>query len=421
VAAAASGRTATMLDPSREPGALPPGHPIAALGRRWCVTPAEEAGRRLSDPTAQIDALDGVRGVAVLLVLLSHLSISRLYLIPPADLAGAGKAGVYLFFVLSAFLLTLGFLRKGAASLGWRELGVYALRRFLRIYPLFVIALAIACLHLEGVSHGRALGFDITKFWANLTLQRGDGVFWTIGVEFKYYLVIPVIAFAHLVVFRRRILLSSVALAAAIVGASAAWPMSVDADINIVSLGPFLPIFLAGSLAAILFERWPQPASPWPYAASVAACAAAVAAVILIPPFFGGITGVRSATALIDRLFLVWGMVWGSVVLGSLTGGSWPRRLFEVRWLRRFGQLCLGSYLFHPFILSAIRLAVGRVGIGNTYAEAWLAIAAVFGVAELTLRFIERPLSNTRPIETWARPSRRRPAPVALPAETPAP
>ena len=51
-------------------------------------------------------ALDGLRGVAVLLVLLAHSSNVGLRLHPALDLSGCGRMGVFLFFVLSAYLLT---------------------------------------------------------------------------------------------------------------------------------------------------------------------------------------------------------------------------------------------------------------------------------------------------------------------------
>jgi Predicted acyltransferases len=58
--------------------------------------------RKTSTARVQLDALDGLRGVAVLIVVLSHLSNARLFLIPGLDLSGTGKSGVFLFFVLSA-------------------------------------------------------------------------------------------------------------------------------------------------------------------------------------------------------------------------------------------------------------------------------------------------------------------------------
>ena len=45
-------------------------------------------------------ALDGLRGLAVLLVVLSHASLHNVYLFPGLDFSGMGKPGVFLFFVL---------------------------------------------------------------------------------------------------------------------------------------------------------------------------------------------------------------------------------------------------------------------------------------------------------------------------------
>jgi peptidoglycan/LPS O-acetylase OafA/YrhL len=54
---------------------------------------------------SRIPALDGLRGIAILLVLLGHSSLCGMYLFPGLDLSHLGTYGVYLFFVLSAYLL----------------------------------------------------------------------------------------------------------------------------------------------------------------------------------------------------------------------------------------------------------------------------------------------------------------------------
>ncbi|RZL18764.1 MAG: acyltransferase, partial [Pedobacter sp.] len=98
-------------------------------------------GRELSDTYSQIDSVDGLRGVAVLLVFLSHTSNQGFFLFPFLNLAGIGKEGVYLFFVLSAFLLTLPFLERGNNAFRKLPLANYFLRRFFRIYPLYLFFL----------------------------------------------------------------------------------------------------------------------------------------------------------------------------------------------------------------------------------------------------------------------------------------
>ena len=56
-------------------------------------------GRDISDNKLQINSLDGLRGLAVLAVFLSHTSNKGIFLIPNADFSGIGKSGVFLFFV----------------------------------------------------------------------------------------------------------------------------------------------------------------------------------------------------------------------------------------------------------------------------------------------------------------------------------
>src|SRR6478672_8473930 len=79
---------------------------------------------------------DGVRGIAILYVTLSHLGNKR-----TSAFTGAGEYGVWLFFALSAFLLSHYFFLKPERSRSALEWLNYAMRRFLRIYPLYLTAL----------------------------------------------------------------------------------------------------------------------------------------------------------------------------------------------------------------------------------------------------------------------------------------
>ena len=89
-----------------------------------------------------VRSLDGLRGIAVILVLLSHSSNNSIYFHDAIAFNGIGKGGVYLFYVLSAFLLdrqiALALMKQTAESFFWKR---YFARRFLRIYPLFIISL----------------------------------------------------------------------------------------------------------------------------------------------------------------------------------------------------------------------------------------------------------------------------------------
>ncbi len=99
--------------------------------------------RSLAD-TLTIKSLDGLRGLAVLLVLLSHMSNAQMHLLPFLDFSGLGKAGVYLFFSLSAFLLTWQALKQAQQAPDPKYWLAYLLRRALRIYPLYALALTVS-------------------------------------------------------------------------------------------------------------------------------------------------------------------------------------------------------------------------------------------------------------------------------------
>src|SRR4051794_17264757 len=133
------------------------------------------------DEGKRLPALDGLRGLAVLLVLLDHASDAHLRIFPAADMNRAGKYGVHLFFVLSAFLLTHLLLLRPAPDLVRARTWInYAVRRFLRIFPLYALVLVVL------VRLHRLHWHDVFN---HLLLRDGRHQFWTIPVEVKYYMI----------------------------------------------------------------------------------------------------------------------------------------------------------------------------------------------------------------------------------------
>lgn len=130
----------------------------------------------------------------------------------PLDIVYAGSQAVILFFVLSGYVLALPFLTGGAPS--YRA---FLTRRVLRIYPTYVLAVALAfgaCLALGGGGKIPALSGWLNVQWshpvgwraliANLTfLQHGAGdtydpVLWTMVHEMRISLIFPVLLWAVL-------------------------------------------------------------------------------------------------------------------------------------------------------------------------------------------------------------------------------
>ena len=166
-------------------------------------------GREVSDKKLYVHALDGLRGLAVLTVFLSHTSLSGHRALPFLNSAGTGKMGVFLFFILSSFLLTYPFLIKQEKCFERNALINFSYRRFFRIYPLFVLYLLVALVSsyvlpsaLNRPESGIPFFLTPIEFLKHVFLQQGKGVTWSILVEFRYYFVLPVLAYVYAVLFR---------------------------------------------------------------------------------------------------------------------------------------------------------------------------------------------------------------------------
>ena len=141
----------------------------------------------------RIPALDGLRGVAVLLVMLYH-----------ANLLASGWVGVQLFFVLSGFLITRVLLQARSGTSAARASLHFYLRRALRIFPayfLYLLAgLALAAVSPWGLS-ADAPGFwpamifvyNWYRAWAPSADLRWLDHLWSLSVEEQLYLLLSLI------------------------------------------------------------------------------------------------------------------------------------------------------------------------------------------------------------------------------------
>lgn len=156
-------------------------------------------------------ALDGIRGVAILLVLLHHLMPIRIEGLPSwwQSLFRSGWIGVDLFFVLSGFLIT-GILVKSRR--GRHRFRNFYARRSLRIFPLYFGSLAAILYGVPAVLEAtniRMPGIEANidavapKQWylwtytQNLVAERWYmfNHFWSLAVEEQFYLIWPALVF----------------------------------------------------------------------------------------------------------------------------------------------------------------------------------------------------------------------------------
>jgi peptidoglycan/LPS O-acetylase OafA/YrhL len=190
---------------------------MAVQAAETAATPTASASR--SEPHA-LPALDGLRGIAVLLVIWCHLrgftfDSSTEWL---SDFkAASGFIGLYLFFVLSGFLLFLPYARSFLSGNKWPSTRRFYMRRALRILPIFYAALfvlfAVALIAPKSglvppIPRAKTLFTLVTLFHdvrpdAWFYVLGTDTPLWSLAIEWQFYLVLPVIALGLRFLYRR--------------------------------------------------------------------------------------------------------------------------------------------------------------------------------------------------------------------------
>jgi peptidoglycan/LPS O-acetylase OafA/YrhL len=156
--------------------------------------------------------LDGLRGLAILLVIVYHFALPHVgfhseHASPLLRLAEGGWMGVDLFFVLSGFLITGILVETKTNTHYFRN---FLARRFLRIWPLYYLSLFALIVVLPHILSGaapelRSMQAKQAWFWlygANWLFasesgfgQTSAGYFWSLAVEEQFYLIWPFVVY----------------------------------------------------------------------------------------------------------------------------------------------------------------------------------------------------------------------------------
>lgn len=385
-------------------------------GRRHDPRRQDDAPGQSGDLTApggrRWPALTGLRGLAALGVLLFHAFVlagqPQSLPAPARWVFSHGWSGVDIFFTLSAFLLTLPFLRGGPPSASSRSPGHYARNRLLRILPAYYAQLLLLLL-LWWFGMADALGWgslEPASVLANLAFLYGAvpsveplvPPWWTLPVELAFYLVLPL--FARLLAPGRWPW-----ILAAIVASLAFRILLMHAGLDrthevawIEHVPGRLHQFLVGMLAAYAFERLrARSALPGPRRADLMAFAAA-AAFIALPAlgFLGSDEAFQGGP--VAQPFLASWHLFASIVVAVMlvalaAGAPRARRLLSTGPLQAMGLVSYSLYLWHYPVMLYLREALGgREAIG---ADFWpfLAYSLIFSLlaGAVSWWLVERP------------------------------
>lgn len=306
--------------------------------------------------------LDGLRGLAVLLVLAYHFGV---------PLAGAGgRVGVLIFFVLSGLLITWLLLDEQEAT-GRIDLRAFYIRRARRLLPalaavlIVVLAGGAATGSLDEVIVPVLWAASYMAYWANRMQVDLEplGHTWTLSVEEQFYIVWP--AVVVLLFARRR--LGLVALAGVIGFVVAMMPTTAGA------IG-------VGAATAYAMRRGWVPRIPW------AVGWAAIAALVMLSVRTYADTGPPA-------------VAYGAIAL-SAVAASWAASWPVLRPLRGIGRISYGLYLWHVPVVFALG---SRLAAWPWWASVATLTAVTFAVALVSWFLLERRfLRHRRPM---ARPS----------------
>lgn len=335
---------------------------------------------------SKIESLNGIRGFAVLLVLLSHASNEGVNIHPALSFSGAGRYGVFLFFVLSAFLLTRQFLERHPVG---NEIVPfvrnYFLRRFLRIFPLYIAALL--CYYLL-YKLGRGI-YDINEamLLKSIFLLDAEGIFWTIPVEFQYYFLLPLISLVFLHTKRTMLVIIAVSVFTFV------W-WHIFPPKYVTHLLPFLPIFILGSTAALISYRINTQKEKDLHGFIVRifnliALCGVLLFLVLIPGYFNLLFAQNAQRTEFHDQFLLFAVLSSALVLSTVHGNGIVKKIMESKFLVFWGNVSFSAYLGHTIVLTAVRRTAFVPSVK------WIIFLTATGILSyLAYKYFEMPLSK---------------------------
>lgn len=289
----------------------------------------------------KFEGADGVRAVACLIVLVLH-SIVLLYQGLDGYLVGIPKVGVWIFFVLSAFLLTSKFDTDGFSV---KKICSYAIGRVIRILPLYFL---FCVLYRYAGTAGINSDSDL---WKAVTLQGGYSHLWTIPVEFKFYLFLPVIALAAIWSRDKAGTFGAVSLGVLLVlFQQFIWPYWLTPS-GTAEVRWYFSCFTIGVFAAALFSRIDKFVTG--RSADLVVVFFFIIIVCITPYMQYKLFGVAPSDYLINK-FVYLGLLCSVFMVFLVSGRGVFGRLMRSKFLLAIGRWSYPIYLVHWLIISEL-------------------------------------------------------------------
>jgi peptidoglycan/LPS O-acetylase OafA/YrhL len=357
--------------------------------------------RRITTSGEFIPEIDGLRFIAISVVILRHVAVlSRGFWLPiaqqeqlPEGILKYGRHGVELFFVISGFILSAPFALHAIRGTRPVNLKRYFLRRITRLEPPYLLSILIYFVLKQRFQPGVAHASDL---WLSLVYLAGivkghmpfvSTVAWSLEVEIQFYLLMPLLGILFWISNRwvRRACLVLIAAIFISVG-----PIQIrglaTGELYDRTLLNYIQYFLVGLLLADIY------ATEWKGAPR---------------PLMPGIVGWGDFVWLVGWPALLWVFMQENqftrsaapplvlLLYWSLFHSVIARRVMRLKWLTIIGGMCYSIYLMHNLALEG-SLRLIRHWLPHEYYKAIFILGAIsipllLVECGIYFRLIERP------------------------------
>ncbi len=328
--------------------------------------------------------LDGLRGLAALLVLADHTGLP--------GFRGTGMVGVTLFFCLSGYLLCLPFAGEGSRIVSAEYMKKYFARRFCRILPMYYFVLTAGYFYSQRYE----------DYIRSLLFLQGNSILWTVLQEIHFYTLLPLIFMIHHFIFRGRLTGILIFLGGVGFAYNHNW-LPIHTMYGMGHTMPlYLGIFLVGIMMGYFYQKWDR--IKYRNILSLLGHPGVVFTMFALAVSLPGLRSFIAGHRVVETWVLegLYPYLTGCLILGlSITERNRAQKFFAHSWLRAIGLISYSVYLLHPVFLDLVKYIFSTYfnTQPNGVVKFLFTLVLVLPASVMTYTYIERPFIRRVPVK----------------------
>lgn len=280
----------------------------------------------------RVGYIDSLRGIACLFVLFAHvIGVSEV----GSYVSGCGKIGVWLFMILSSFLMIYPYEKNKDKQF---DILKFYVHKLLRIYPCYILALVGS--YLCGfISSGRQL-------LEHIFIIDGIGHFWYMPVIIKLYIFFPAVILLRKLVKNDNVYLLIIVVFSVLFGFLFPYNRYIE---NSISIRWYIPVFGLGICLAMIMKRIKEKQKKyWIADIGVVIC---FGIIFMLTPFMKKIVFNISPSGWLQNKYLLIGFIWCCIIILIESGCRCKNILEKCQLLQKIGRISYPVYLVHYVVL----------------------------------------------------------------------